>query len=201
MNPSFSGLSIITPPIGCPVSISEAKLHLRVTDDAEDSYIAGLVQAATDWAERYTRRAFLTQTIEVFYDEFPSSYGMLVLPKPKFGTLTHIKYYDDTGTESDLSTSVYYLDGNKSPATVSLKLGQTFPDTQSYRPSAVRVRYTCGYGKAADVPMAIKQGILLMIGHWFENRENVVVIHKALQITKAPMAAEALLSQYRVYGF
>jgi uncharacterized phiE125 gp8 family phage protein len=180
--------------------MAEAKLHLRVIDDAEDDYILNLIAAATVWAEKYTRRAFMTQTVEVFYHDFDDENAFIELPKPKFGTLTHIKYYDDAGVETDLDTLTYYLDSNATPATLSLRLGQTWPETESGRPSAVRVKYTCGYGKAADVPMPIKQGIMLLIGHWYENRENIVVIHKALQIAKVPQAAESLLGQYRVHG-
>lgn len=200
MDNLLTAINIVTAPDGYPVSRNEAKSHLRVINDDDDEYIVSLIGVATDWAENYTRRAFLTQTIEAFYKDFPCSNEVLELPKPRLKTLTHIKYYDTAGVEQDLSSSIYFLDTNTAPASLCLKSGQSFPDIETNHPSPIRIRYTCGYGAASDVPNAIKHGILLLVGHWYENRENVVVIHKALQVTKVPQAAESLLSQYRIYG-
>ena len=57
-----------------PVSLAEAKLHLRVetvmTDD--DTLIQALITAARQTAESITRRAFITQSWKLVLDQFPA---------------------------------------------------------------------------------------------------------------------------------
>ncbi|EPY7018593.1 head-tail connector protein [Klebsiella michiganensis] len=43
----------------------------------------------------------------------------------------------------------------------------------------------------------VKAAMLLLIGHWYEHRETVVVGQTAIE---APFAVEALLQPYRIYG-
>jgi hypothetical protein len=54
------------------------------TDD--DSYIAALITASRDYAEKFTRRAFVTQQWQLSLDNFPSAFGYgTVMGNPGFG--------------------------------------------------------------------------------------------------------------------
>ena len=55
-----------------------------------------------------------------------------------------------------------------------------------------------GYGAASTVPTSIKQAMLLLIGHWYENREAMVESKFAASLTEAPYVVEALLSPHRI---
>lgn len=67
------------------------------------------------------------------------------------------------------------VDAASEPGRVWLNYGKTWP-TVSLRPGpAITVRYVAGYGAAVDVPMQYKQAMLLMIGHFYENREEIVI--------------------------
>jgi uncharacterized phiE125 gp8 family phage protein len=57
-------LKLITPPAILPVTMAEAKIHERIDieDAANNASILSLLIAATQLAENYTRRAFITQT-------------------------------------------------------------------------------------------------------------------------------------------
>lgn len=68
---SLSALRVITAPVGHPVTVAEAKRHLRVTHTLDDSYIGDLIAAATRWAENETRRKLVEQTVELRMDSFP----------------------------------------------------------------------------------------------------------------------------------
>lgn len=85
---------------------------------------------------------------------------------------------------------------NRNDALDDLKfvdLLEQWPQTYT-REDAVRVTWAAGYGPAAtDVPAAIRQAMLLMIGHWFENREASVV---GVSVTDLPMAVNSLLAPY-----
>jgi hypothetical protein len=56
------------------------------------------------------------------------------------------------------------------------------------------VRYRAGY--AGDIPSGIRVAILLMIGHWYANREAVVV---GTITSELPMAVDRLLWGHRLY--
>ena len=80
------------------------------------------------------------------------------------------------------------------PARIALAVNQSYPTT-SDRIAAIRVEYIVGVTAANLVDNAIKQAVLLTIGHWYQNREAVIVGRIA---TELPMAAKYLLDQYKI---
>jgi uncharacterized phiE125 gp8 family phage protein len=59
-------------PASEPISIAEAKDHLRIDHDDEDDYIDGLIQMAREQVESDCARALMTQTRVLTLDRFPS---------------------------------------------------------------------------------------------------------------------------------
>jgi len=51
------GLKVVSPPAVEPVTLDEAKAHLRVTIADDDGYIALLIPAARERVELFLRRA------------------------------------------------------------------------------------------------------------------------------------------------
>ena len=93
----------------------------------------------------------------------------------------------------------YIVDADSMPARVTLAYGKYFPDFTPYPVSSVRIRYTAGYKTGGPdclkIPEEIKQALKLLIGHFYENRESVVVGTVA---NKVPFSVEALLYPFRV---
>ena len=107
-----------------------------------------------------------------------------------------VAYSDGDDAEQTLASSVYRLLPTTIGASLFLKGGQSWPSTYA-REDALRVTMVCGYGAASAVPQAIKQAALLMIGHWYANRETVAI---GVSVAELPMAVHALLSPYRRVG-
>ena len=192
-------LKLITAPAAEPVSTSEAKAHLRVDTTADDTYIGTLITVARQNVESHLRRALISQTWEVVLDAFPA--GVIRLPKPPLASVTSIKYTDDEGNESTYSSDNYVVDSDTEPGRVVLKSGQTWPAVTLAAANGVRVRYVAGYGAAgSNVPQAIRQAILLVIGSLYENREDVLVA-QGVSIGVLPFGVVALLAPYRIYGW
>ncbi|MBC8266366.1 MAG: phage head-tail connector protein [Flavobacteriales bacterium] len=174
------------------LTTSEAKGHLRVDTTADDAFIDNLIQAATDSAEIYTNRFFIDTTLTLKGDKWSD---IEYLFKSPVLTITSIQYYDSDNALQTLASSVYLLDNSHQPARVTLDEGESYPNLAS-RANAVKIIYNVGYGTASsDVPDGIKQAVLLTVGHWYQNREDVVVGRIASQL---PMAAKYLLDQYKV---
>lgn len=174
-----------------PVTLSEAKLHLKMDDiDADDTLIEALIAAATEHAQNYTNRIFINTEIVQVYDAFPISNEVLRLAVTPLVSVASVTYLDTNGDSQTWTASDYVVDSYTEPCEISEKNGATYPDTVAQR-NAVTVTYTAGFGAtAANVPQPIKQAILLLIGHFYNYRDDTV--------SQKRTAAERLLNFYRV---
>lgn len=64
-------LQLISPPAEEPLSLAEAKLHLRVDFSDEDALISALISAARQAAETITARQLVTARWKYILDAFP----------------------------------------------------------------------------------------------------------------------------------
>jgi uncharacterized phiE125 gp8 family phage protein len=187
--------------------------HLRIPDDqvpAETSVLSKYIGAAQGLIERLTERQLLTATWEAGYDRFPwwcpwwpamvddwPANAVLEIPKPPLKTLTSIKYLDPDGVEQTWASSNYVLHAPQGPqaarARVVPAIGQSWPATANL-PNAVRVRFDAGYGTDVNLPAELRQALLLLVGHFYENREAVLVDAEA---TPVPFAVDALLAPFQ----
>lgn len=180
-------LTLVTQPAVEPVSLAEAKAHLRVDGPDEDGLITALIAAARQAAEAYTRRAFITQTWRLTLDKFPGKAvpwwngvrqgadiaapgDFITLPRPPLRSVTSLKAYDDADNATTMAASDYYVDTDSEPGRVVLRSGKTWPAVERVA-NGVDIVFTAGYGgQAVDVPQAIREGILLHIAAMFEHR-------------------------------
>lgn len=173
-----------------PVSLAEAKEHLRVTHALDDALIAALITAARQVAENELGRALMTQTWQKTLDQFPAS---IELPYPPVQAIQSVTYLDDSGALTLLAPASYTLDERSEPGWLVPAYGYEWPTTLD-SVNAVTITYTAGYADAAAVPAAIKAWINLHVGHLYENRESTV---PGISIAPLPFLP-GLLDGYRV---
>jgi len=159
-------MPLITPPAVEPVTLAEAKAHLRIDDDLTDldMLIAAFIVTARQQAEHRTGRRFGVQTWEVVLDAFPR--WAILLPTPPVATIVSIKYDDPDGAEQTLPEAAYRLRPHSEPA--ALMPVTVWPATLA-EPGAVRIRYTCGIGPTDHRWESLRAWMLLAIGTWYEN--------------------------------
>lgn len=189
-------LSLVAPPECEPVTISEAKAHLRVDFDDDDNYISGLIMAARFIAEERTNRAFITQTWDLVLDQFPNS-DVITLRKPRLQTVKCFTYKDSFGISYDMPTSDYIVDTASEPGRIILGYGKTWPWVTLQPGAAITIRFDAGYGDASEVPQPIKQAMLFLISQWYEQREPVA---KDI-LNNVPMTFDYLIGPYKVWRF
>lgn len=193
-------LKIITAPETEPITLEEAKDHLRVTATDEDTLITSIITVSREIAESFTHRALASQTLEYIIDDFPEE--VITLPMPPVESIESIKYKNSEGVETTWDSSKYiFLDSE--PAKIVPAYGEVFPSFVPYPIGAVKIRYVAGYKKEGDdpniiIPEAIKQAILLLIGHYFENRE--ILLERGHIPKTIPFSAEALLYSYKIWS-
>lgn len=185
------GLRLISGPAGSPVSLAEAKAHLRVAGSDDDGLIVGYLMAAVQMAERQTNLLLATQTWELTLERFPDD-GNLRLPRSPVQSITSITYVDSAGATQTITAGDYALDKDIAPACIAPTFGKVWP-TPRVQPNAVTVRFVVGY---TQIPEPIRAAILLLVGHFYENREAVIVGQAPSEL---PMGVESLLFPFRVF--
>ena len=182
---------VITPASTYPVSLTEAKLHLKVDISTDDTLITNLIVAATQVSEEYTNRFFINTVVNQTCSDFKE---LSELFKSKVSAVTHIKYYDSDNAQQTWASLNYVVNNEYEPCQINLVVDGSFPNIAD-RIDAIECRYTVGYGTASDVPDVIKQAILLTLGNWYENRMSVIT---GRTTTEMPMSAKFLLDTYKV---
>lgn len=184
---------LVTPPVDFPVTLAEAKKQVRAEyHNDDDVYISGLIAAATDHIDGpngILGRCIVEQTWrQDFY-----RIGCLRLPLGPVSSIDAISYYDADNAEQTLDDSVYALRRDALGHYVTLASQQSWP-TAYKRDDAISVAFVAGQSAEA-VPGSIKAAILLMVGHWYENREAVADV----KLAELPMGVSALLAPHRVF--
>jgi hypothetical protein len=176
-----------------PITLTEAKAHLRVDINNDDDLIASLITAARLVAEVRLRMTLLQTTYDAYFDQFPASSngyfnrvirqmgpnpswlpngsGIIDLPKRPLVSVASVKYYDSTGTLTTYPTQNYFVSTGLGSRVQPL-VGQVWPVVRP-QVDGVVIRFTAGYATASQIPANIKAACKLMLGTWYEIREEV----------------------------
>lgn len=168
-------------PAVTPVSLIEAKAHLRVDHNDDDTLITALIAAAVDHLDGWTGilgRCLVEQTWRQDFDTFATC-----LPLP-LGPVISVSSLTVGGVTVDASDYALLVDAG-GRARVEIAHIASGPGT-------VSVTYKAGY---ATVPAALKVAIMLLVGNWYENREAVGEARSEL-----PIGAHALIAPFRSVG-
>jgi len=211
------GLKRTVDAVNEPVTLAEAKDHMRISDTNDDTYIPLLIKAARRRLEEETGRAFCTQTWRFVMDQFPRytrrSYPVgfmpIILPRPPLivaaaiqspatPSSPNIAYLDGAGNPQTLVLNTDFIaDGVSEPARLQLAFGKSWPATIRQQ-SAVTIDFQAGYSADATlVPEELKMAIKMVIAHWYENRESVIVEARTTP-QEVPQSAMWLIDPFKV---
>jgi uncharacterized phiE125 gp8 family phage protein len=177
----YRSLTRQIPPSVEPVTLAEAKAHLRVDASDDDAYILGLITTAREWCEEYLDRTLVSTQWVMRLDKFPDDGTMDVeLPRPPIvssGTATAVSvtYTAENGGTQSWSSASYRVDRASTPGVVRTLDGQTWPP-HLQDDNAVTVTWWGGYGPSgSSVPAAIRHAILMLVGHWYDGSRSGVL--------------------------
>ncbi len=185
-------LVLTAAPAAEPISLAEVKAHLRIDAGDEDALLSALIVAARMFVERTLGVALIAQGWSYFFDFWPQA-GCITLPIRPVQAVGAVRVHDSSGGSVTLDTASYAVDVLSDPARLLLKGAP--PTAPARELNAFEIAFTGGYGdEAGDVPGPIVQALKLLVAHWFERREPVVLESSAQEV---PTMAAALLSPYR----
>jgi uncharacterized phiE125 gp8 family phage protein len=184
---------LITPPAAEPVTLADAKAYLRVAHSDDDAVIAALIAGARSHVEAQTRRALITQTWRLIRDGWPPDGRIAVTPVP-LRSVVAARVYDSGGATHAIDTSAFAADKAAAPAVLAFA---PWTLTEPGRAAAgIEIDVEVGYGGApANVPESLRQALLLLVAHWYENRGLIAV---GQSVAVLPMTVAALIAPYRV---
>jgi hypothetical protein len=219
----YRSLVRTTEPASNPVTLAEAKLHLRIDSSDDDSLIGNLLTTATRWAEDYCDRTFChtqwAMRVDSFYGAIgsPVQFGLkadgnnidgrqgtvpqldIELPRPPMvlsGTATSVTItYTPavSGTTATLDATEYRVDRQATPGAARPLYGKTWT-THLVDQNSVTVTWWAGYSAdGTSVPAPVKSAILMLVAHLWRNREMAA----ETALSEVPMGTKALLDTLR----
>lgn len=188
-------LVLVTAPQAEPITLDEVKAHLRIDGTDEDTFLTALIKATREHCESPgLNRALITQTWELWLDSWPKK-DYIPIPRPPLQAINSVKYYGADDTEYTFDPVNYFVDTKSEPGRVALEYNKSWPSVTLRPTNGIVINFDAGYGTADDVPQIIKHAMLLLIGHWYENREATVV---GAVLREIPFAVKSLLAPYRI---
>lgn len=173
-----------------PVTLAQAKAHLRVDDGAEDGLIATLIAAARLHVEGVTGRAMLAQSWRLVLDRWPDD-GLVRLPVTPLLSLSAMRAYDEAGTPTSLSLAELRVDAEGQGTTLALPRLRLPLRSRA----GIEIDYVAGFGTTpSDVPADLVQSLLTLVAHWFDNRDAVILAGSGAVV---PSGFDRLVAGYR----
>lgn len=210
----MSEFIVVTPPAVEPLTLADAKLHLKVDTTADDALIGSLISACRFHLERLYDVALITQTLQLNLDYFPywwlwrgassnyqswwldQTYYTQLLLRPPVQSVVSVTYTDPSGNPQTMPSSDYVLDANTRPARLVPALNKQWPATAVGTINVAAVTFIAGYGSSdTNVPDDIKAAIKLLLGHFYTNREEITVDTRLVAV-QIPIGVEALMRPY-----
>lgn len=162
-----------------PLTIAEVRTALRIEHDSEDSVIERSLRSAMEFFEEETNRPVTPGVYEIALDDWPC--GPVCLERGPVRSVEPIGYLPaDGGAEVELDATLDL--STRSDGLGELRVIGGWPTGigLASRTGNVRIRFAAGYTRrgATDgerrftLPAKAEQALILLTGHWFENREE-----------------------------
>ena len=175
----------INPPPSPPVSLPSIKAFLRLDGEEEDGLLTELTLAAQVQVETRLGQSLITRAQRMTRDR-PSG-KVLYLSRFPVTDITAIRMLGED--ETTLSASEFLANIKARPTSITLRTGQSWAEAYSDA-QTVEVDVIAGYGETPDdIPMPIRQALLLLIAHAYEHRGETDI--------PQPLMVDALLMPYQ----
>lgn len=193
-----------------PITTAAAREALRIRHNLEEVVLARKLRAAVEFVESRTTRLLRRHVLELVLDDWPtdaSGYFATALPLPAapIREVVSLEYRAAGGAWVEVAADGYDWRRTDEGGELFLLEGTTIPALSSVHPDRLRVRFEAGYevlggtgtgdDPELDVPERAIELVLLLAGHWYENREAVTTGDRV----EVPLAAKMLLDELRIY--
>lgn len=191
-------IKVITPPALEPMTRAEAKQHMGISSTHNDQLIDSAITQAREYCEAYQHKKFITQTLDLYLDAFPSASFIEFLSCSPVQSITSIKYTDYAGVEYTMPTADYSLDNVSFINKIDLNYNKSWPSVNLKPTNGVVIRFVAGYTatKVGDVtqtnlPQAIRWAMAMHLKALYDT-------HTPAERVDLERARDAILKMDRV---
>lgn len=185
-------LVLTSGPASEPVTVAEAKAHLRLDGNAEDLLIASLILTSRLHIEAAMGLALITQSWRLILDRWPA-WPEVPIPLRPIQSITSVNVLAADGTPETMPASGYILHQHGWPPRL-IRTGTAWPAPGRVA-AGIEIAFAAGYGAgASDVPAPIRQALLMLVAHWYEHRDPIEIGSTVIAI---PAGVSELLAPYR----
>ena len=186
----MAGMHIVTQPAVEPITLAEAKQHLRVDVTDDDALITILIIGAREACENFIHGKLITQTWEVELDAWPTDQSPVLIPIEPLISVQSVKWADDLNTVTTMTVATDYLvDTDSEPGRLVLPPNNNWPGNSLWPVSPIKINLTAGFGAdETKVPQLYRLGMFMTLAHWYENREAIVTSGAVPKVV--PMGAQ-----------
>lgn len=164
---------VVEPAAVLPLDITFVRNYLKIDTADDDDLIMLLIGAATDFAEMYTRRTFISTRYQTYRNCFPSGCCGIQLQQSPFLGIDEFAYLNTENVWTDVDPTIYYVTDEPAYVSILLDDGKSYPSYSmiSRRRQAIQILFRAGYGLSPDdVPLDIKDALLQLIADMYVNR-------------------------------
>lgn len=180
---------LVTPPAVEPVSLADAKAHLRVGHADDDDLIARLIAAGRRQVEARTGMKLISQQWTVFRDDWPET-GVIDLPLHPVLAVDELAVFGEDDTRATIDPAHYLADSASRPARLWLRGARVWARPGRIA-NGIAITVTAGFGPdGSHVPETLRQAILVLAAHWFAHRGDA-------DMPRPPLLVDHLLQPFR----
>lgn len=163
-------LTITSAPAAEPVSAADVRTHMRIGYTDHDTYIGTLITAARTEVEHFLNRGLITQTVKVYFENWPFDDDAFYLPWGNVQSVTSVVYKDENGDSNTWSSDDYDTELDTVPAVIRLGIDEDWPEYDLHTSQPIAITYVAGFGDAGtDVPEDIKLAIKLLVKAYYDD--------------------------------
>lgn len=146
-----------------PVSLAVMKGYLKITATADDALIQSMIDAATEWGEKYTGRDFRAVTWDLLLDRFTDRIELRRDPVASIVSVKHLV----SGALVTVPSDTYYLKKLTQCSEVLLSENKAWPTDTDNREQVIEIQFvTEGYRCHKSIIGAIESHV----AYWYRNR-------------------------------
>lgn len=183
---------VIVPATNWPVSLDMVKTQLKISllDTSQDTFLELLIDAATQFAEKYTGRDLITKTYLTYRPCF-SDY--IELHRSMITSIVSFEYLLD-GVLTPVDISTYKLLQETGFARIALNVDSSYPSHDTYY-QAIKITFDSGFGASeASIPADLKIALLNHIAFLYVNRGDCGCADE----NNLPVTSKAVYDMYKI---
>lgn len=178
----------LTNPTFEAVNIEKARAQCNVSHREDDQFLKSCILAAQAYIEKALECCIAESNWLLTLDRFPASNAPLPIPLWPVQEVTAIRYVDTAGADQTLNTETQTTQPASEGRFQLCNVDWEAWPICKHNPNSVEIEFTAGWESREKIPPQITHAILMLVSHWYENRESVIIGQTSKEIEFATTA-------------